>query len=95
MAGRYVRTDVKDGPLEAMLLTADSVPDVLTFLGAAGHSWEPVSGILSVQTPQGAVLNIRSGEYVVRDDAGQVTHLPADEFTEAFTVADTDPEVTV
>jgi len=93
MTGRYVRTDVKDGPLEAMMLTADSVPDVLAFLGAAGHSWEPVSGILSVQLPQGAVLNIRAGSYVIRDEAGHVTHMPAEEFTETFKPADTDAEV--
>jgi hypothetical protein len=90
MAARYVRQDTTANTVDAVLLTADSVPEVLTFLGAGGHSWEPASEILSVETWQGAVINIRAGEYVLRS-AGHVSHMPADAFEEAFKPLDAAP----
>ena len=88
--GRYVRTDTAASTADAILLTTDSLPDVLLFLGADGFAWEPAAGVLSVQTRRGTVLNIRTGSYVVRDAAGHVSHIPADAFAEAFKPAATD-----
>ena len=89
---RYTRQNTAADTVDAVLLEADNVPDVLTFLGAGGHVWEPASGILSVQTRQGVVLNVRAGSFVVRDGAGHVTHMPAEAFTVAFKPADDDAD---
>lgn len=89
--GRYARAAVAADTVDAVLLDADTVPDVLTFLGTREHAWDPASGVLSVQTRQGAVLNIRLGSYVVRDGAGHVSHMPADAFAATFAPLDVAP----
>jgi len=85
---RYVRTDGQAGTVEAVPL--DGSGAVLEFLRLDADAFNVEAGVLSIISRHGVVIPVRTGEYVVRDEAGHISHLPADAFAETFKPADAD-----
>ena len=88
MSIRYVRTDGQGGTVEAVPL--DGSGAVLEFLRLDVDAFNIEAGVLSIMTRHGVTIPVRTGEYVIRDEAGHISHLPADAFTQAFKPAATD-----
>ena len=85
---RYTRIDGQGGTVEAACL--DGSDTALDLLGPGDHTYDPDAGVLSIMTRHGVVIPVPAGEFVLRDEAGHVSHMPADAFTEAFKPAATD-----
>ncbi len=85
---RYARTDGQEGIADAVFLAAGKPDPVLEFLGPGGHAYDADAGVLRVETRRGVPLDVRDGSWLVRDEAGQLTHMPAEAFEAAFAPLD-------